>query len=299
MRLDIENEETRVYLTDDYRNTDCVFKTSDVIDSIVDQFKPLAKTGIFMPRLVWMSDDHSSLIYERPPFVAEIQYHHGVKGQAQSIGVTTFSIPIPWTVWGIHFDDGHFQVPNPTNIFLFARNKPIAATTDMLYWLPIPNMDPACRCCTGEGFLNAFQQPFLDKLQLAEKAGINLEITLAEMVNHILNLFWFGIFNQDYNWTENYRLPAETPEEIHEHDVSAVRAVKFLNWWSQQDLATSVMNHYTQSNAFGKGGDTVQQLIDWLTEANERRKAKSSLRFMHRIVTNVAHKHNSNLPAVT
>lgn len=291
MRIDINREATDVYLLNDGCK-DYELPTEELNKGIINYFQPWAETGLLLPRLVWINSDHRALIYERPPFMADIQYHNSPAQHSNELTVINFTIPIPWTVWAFRFDTlGEVGVPN--EVRLFARNKPISAPTDKLYWLPVPNMDPASRCCLGEGFMNSYRGPFLERIKLAKAAYGNdakVSFTIAEMVNHILNLFWFGIFNHDYRWTDSYRLPSGLPLEISEIEDPALKGPKFLSWWSTQTLAESVTNNYSQTNSISESsGDTVADLIDYLDD--NRKKVQLGLaqnnRLMHRIINDI------------
>lgn len=289
MRIDIQQDKTNVYLSNS-DNVDSTYNTGDIVKSIVDYFKPWSETGIFLPRLVWMNEDHTALVYERPPFVANIEYHHGSRGQAKELGITNFSIPVPWTIWGIRFNSDPVGIPR--EIRLFARNRPINSYQDTLHYLTIPNMDPNARCCTGDGFISVYSQPFQERIELAHKAKTTVNITIAERVNHILNLFWHGIFNQDYHWTEEYRLPLQTPSFVLQEQHAGLRALRYLEWWSSQSLEESVMNSYRPANTVGghNSVDTVERLIQDLDmyRKNEVSALLEKNRLMHRIVSRVS-----------
>lgn len=286
MRININNDETQVYLgNDSHDHADASIQTSSLVKGIIDQFKTWADLGIFLPRLVWMNNDHTALVYERPPFMANIEFHTGKQGMADDIGVAQFAIPVPWTVWGIQFDSASKGFPN--EIRLFARNKPILSTEDSLYYLPLPNMDPNARCCTGPGFVSVYNNTFLEKTQLARAAGQEASITIAERVNQILNLFWQAIFNMDYIWTENYRLPESIPDHIRQQTNDRIKSIDFLQWWSEHTLEQAVSFQYALANTMthirDNTYDTVGDLIAMLDSDREHRY--QSLAHGHRLMS--------------
>lgn len=84
-----------------------------------------ARIGLLPAAVRWISNDRLSIILERPPgFVTT-----NTKDK-------TFSIPLPWVVWGIRFRKSLLVEKS----YLFARNQPIFSEEDILYALPLPNM---------------------------------------------------------------------------------------------------------------------------------------------------------------
>lgn len=257
MKINIEDSTTEVHLFKDSKKADLEVKTEDLYFYIIKELTPWAPIGVLPPRLIWISDDHSTVIMERPPFVADMEFHYGKQGQAEAIGVTNYKIPIPWTVSRMMFDTASGMI---IDFRMFARNKPVVSMDDKLYVLPIPNMSASAECCMGPGFLSAYREPFDERIKLAQDAGMAPDVTIAERIQHAMNLFWQATFNMDYSWTEPYKMPQNIPDTVAEEQRAEVKALRFLEWWQKQTLLESTEMPYRISNTMGYQEDTVRGL---------------------------------------
>lgn len=234
---------------------------------------PAMPIGIMPPRLVWLSDDHLSVIFERPPFVTHMEFHYGKAG-AKGIEKTVYDIPLPWTVYAVSFT----PEGDVASIRIFARNTPITSVNDSLGVLPIPNMNINAEACLGPGFQKFYNEPFNERKEKAKKARVETVITLAERLGHAVNTFWNGTFNMDYAWTEEWKLPTSIPQEIKDEGNVTIKAVRFLEWWQTQSKIDAASMDLSVSNTFGLNGDTVEQLIERLTVFSTGNKLGADLK---------------------
>lgn len=84
------------------------------------------KLGLLPPAVRWLSSDGFGFVFERPPFEHELSY----KGEK-------FSIPVPWTVWGVRFSTTPIAIEKA---WLYVRSFPMGVLEDPLLAFPYPGL---------------------------------------------------------------------------------------------------------------------------------------------------------------
>lgn len=289
MRVVITDKDTQVFAENSEKaKPNYTVPTKDFYEGILAVSDPWIATGVLPPRVVWMSDDHSAVIFERFPFQMSMYYHYGTAGQGKKYEATEYDISLPWTVYGLLFDKdtGHVD-----DLRIFARNTAITSFDDPLFSLPIPNMQYTAAACLGDEYMSHYDEPFRKRLDLAAKAGEPCDITLAERISHAINTFWSGVFNMDIpSWASLDRLPLSMPDAIKGNGDDATRAVQVLEWLAKLNRTEAAAVNYARSNVFGvdENGDTLAHLRDRLELAGV--KERRAIPQGHRLTTRALHK---------
>lgn len=153
----------------------------DVIDTLREHTG--RSSGVIPPAVRWISADMHGVVFERPPHEVLVSYYGGTRSVASKMTEQQFILSLPWTVYGIRFDE-HY---NPSVIYVYAMKDGIAAPglygvgKRYLHLLPITN-------CYGSGqfCLPAYTEVFDERPK-----------TLSEGIVLAYESVWGSNFNLD------------------------------------------------------------------------------------------------------
>jgi hypothetical protein len=162
------------------------------VDALIDILEDNGRKdlGLLPPAIRWISDSQRVVVFERPPSVQLVDIAMARRDDIHYFtDVGHYSLPIPWTVYYVLFDE-YF---NPVMIQVFCRNEPITDWSSRLFMLPMLNLY----------FDSSLCNPIFEKFEPCEN--------LAEGVQSAYNMVWNSGWNLDLIDTVTYCMSKGIP----------------------------------------------------------------------------------------
>lgn len=133
----------------------------------------IKELGLLPPAVRWISADSRAFIVERPPATHTVRHSRLVGGDA-----TAYTIPVPWTVYGLKFKNDSME--GLEVMYMFVRPYHITTKYDALFTAYYPNIyGGSSKVCVSE------------ELQ-GEHFG-----SVFNAINVCVEGFWTSQFNED------------------------------------------------------------------------------------------------------
>lgn len=202
-------------------------------------------SGLLPPAVRYISSDHKTVAFERPPMHVVVEYAPYPKDTAYNDAAVhyTFNIAVPWSVYVICFDDFFL----PINTFMFFRNKPLTSLDDPVGLAPLLNFYYTSKLCPP-------LQPNFS----------NENPSIANGINEAYNLVWNSGFNLDLVDAMKEGSSHGTPFSIY-GDSTTEFAAKWYKSWERMSIDDILRVKWPRPRDMGEGSNFVRlwEAIHW------------------------------------
>jgi len=189
--------------------------------------------GLLPPAVRWISDNQRIAVFERPPTVQFVEIAFDKKDNINSsTSVLSFSLPIPWTVYYVLFDDYN----NPVTVRVYCRNEPLYSWDDRVYMLPMLNLYYDSTLCN----------PIFENFEPCE--------TFADGIHAAYNMVWNSGWNLDLSDTVEYSMRTGIPSAL-SSGTSIKNHLNFFKSWEKLSLLNVLETRWSDPKRNTSGGD--------------------------------------------
>lgn len=203
----------------------------DIYKSIVNLDRK--DLGLLPPAVRWISDNQRIAVFERPPTVQFVEIAFDKKDNINSnTSVLSFSLPIPWTIYYVLFDDYN----NPVTVRVYCRNEPLYSWGDKVYMLPMLNLYYDSTLCN----------PIFENFEPCE--------TFADGIHAAYNMVWNSGWNLDLSDTIEYSMRTGIPSAL-SSGTSIKNHLNFFKSWEKLSLLNVLETRWSDPKRNTSGGD--------------------------------------------
>jgi hypothetical protein len=200
--------------------------------------------GLLPPAIRWISNTQRIIVFERPPTVQFVEIAMARRDDINSLTqVVNFSLPIPWTVYYVLFDECF----NPVMVQVFCRNEPITDWSSKVLMLPMLNLYFDSTLCN----------PRFEKYEPCEN--------LAEGVQYAYNMVWNSGWNLDLVDTVNYCMASGVPcAPSGSHSTNSL--LNYFRSWEQMSILDILETDWKCPKMDSKGADYDDDFVPTFEE---------------------------------